>query len=944
MNTPASLAPRRAIHAARCGIVAAWVALCCLAAACSNDDGTSADGVASDVSGDDDAPALDGDAPCEDLCGPGPDTWVDTAADSVQPDPCPGSSGCACAVADDCDNGICLETPDGGRCATLCVDTCDPGFHCKQISAVGGDLVSVCVARWNRLCDPCLHSNDCAALTLSDSLCADRGDEGAFCATVCSKDADCPTGYSCASATSVEGKSASVCTRAAGSDGTPSACPCSPRARSQQALTSCVATSQVGGQAVACAGTRRCDDAHPDTAGLSPCEAAAPSTETCDGVDNDCDGVTDDGSCDDGNGCTSGVCAGTDGCVSTKLDSLPCDADANLCTDGDTCVQGVCVPGAVKSCDDGNPCTKDACAPATGCSHSDDDGAPCSDDNPCTQGDACASGGCQGGVAKVCSSGQPCVAAACNLATGQCAFSNAPTGKACDDADACTTDDACAGGVCTGLPLSSATSNGCDDGDPCTTDACNAATGCTHAGNTGPCDDGNGCTVADVCGPQGCVSGKPKDCDDSNPCTADTCAPSTGDCVHDGKPLADSPCDADGSVCTAGDACLGGSCKAGKAVVCDDLNPCTNDSCDAKTGCSYADVGSKACDDGDLCTVGDVCTKGSCSAGSPKSCDDGNPCTQDACIAANGSCSNDGAKLSGAACDADGSVCTVGDACDAGSCKAGKVKDCDDANACTNDSCDAKTGCSYAPVGSKACDDGNSCTEGDVCSGGTCKAGGPKSCDDGNPCTAEGCVQATGKCGVIAVPDGTSCGADGAACKAGACVGGCTPKAKKVCQSGNVFWQDSCGTIGDLAQECGASEFCSQASCGAGNFNGSYLVTADPDSQPMGLLGTAKFPPSLYTFTDAGGGKASTSTVWAGVTYTYSGTLTGKAFDGAGSYTEGDIFPMTHKVKVLFNFAVASPATGKQLPDTFTGYIYETIDTGILGTINLIWKVTGVRQ
>ena len=112
----------------------------------------------------------------------------------------------------------------------------------------------------------------------------------------------------------------------------------------------------------------------------------------------------------------------------------------------------------------------------------------------------------------------------------------------------------------------------------------------------------------------------------------------------------------------------------------------------------------------------------------------------------------------------------------------------------------------------------------------------------------------------------------------------------------------------------------------------------------MGALGTAKFPPSLYSFTDAGGGKASTATVWAGVTYTYSGTLTGKAFDGKGSYTEGDLITLTHNVKVLFNFAVATPATGKKLPDTFTGYIYETIDTGFFGTINLIWKVTGVRQ
>ncbi len=112
----------------------------------------------------------------------------------------------------------------------------------------------------------------------------------------------------------------------------------------------------------------------------------------------------------------------------------------------------------------------------------------------------------------------------------------------------------------------------------------------------------------------------------------------------------------------------------------------------------------------------------------------------------------------------------------------------------------------------------------------------------------------------------------------------------------------------------------------------------------MGMLGTAKFPPSLYVIKDLGSGLGSATTSWDGKDYVYSGTLKGKTLEGTGTFTEGDLFPITHKVKVLFNFAVATPASGKQLPDVFTGFVYETIETGILGTVNLIWKVTATRQ
>ena len=54
------------------------------------------------------------------------------------------------------------------------------------------------------------------------------------------------------------------------------------------------------------------------------------------------------------------------------------------------------------------------------------------------------------------------------------------------------------------------------------------------------------------------------------------------------------------------------TCHPGAAVVCDDSNLCTNDSCNSGTGCVLA-PNTNACDDGNACTTGDVCGGGSCS-------------------------------------------------------------------------------------------------------------------------------------------------------------------------------------------------------------------------------------------------------------------------------------------------------------------------------------------
>lgn len=105
------------------------------------------------------------------------------------------------------------------------------------------------------------------------------------------------------------------------------------------------------------------------------------------------------------------------------------------------------------------------------------DGSACSDDNACASG-ACVAGSC-------CESrcDQPPV---CYLAseptcdTGRCRYLAAPSGSACDDGNACTTQDQCQDGVCIGR-------SECDDGNACTQDFC-GMDGCAHASTCQPDD------------------------------------------------------------------------------------------------------------------------------------------------------------------------------------------------------------------------------------------------------------------------------------------------------------------------------------------------------------------------------------------------------------------------------------------------------------------------
>ena len=856
--------------------------------------------------------------------GPAPTDASDTAPIID----CPGGPGCTCTANADCDTALCIEVGEGKQCAAKCIDSCPAGFQC--VPAGSGDVLSICAPLYDRLCSPCADSEVCRGIGLDTAACVDYGVKGAFCGVPCVDDAICPEGYGCKAAKGVDGSVSQQCVRDPDdASSQPGLCSCSTQAVAKKASTTChIETKNDKGEVVGlCPGVRTCGEA-----GLSACIGPPPELEKCDGVDNDCDGQTDEATCEDNNGCTADACdpskatPGKEGCVHSKLDGA-CDADGSVCTEKDTCVDGICTPGKAKLCDDDNPCTLDGCDPAQGCTITDDDGAACDDDNACTQGDICKGGSCQAGKPKACGTGDPCVAGKCDLASGKCAYKNLTA--ACDDGNPCTKTDLCDGGFCGGVPVN------CDDTNPCTDDVCTAGVGCAHGPNTAPCDDGDACSKDDGCKQGSCVGLADKasaDCDDNNPCTTDGCDPKTG-CTHsnnalgcdDGNPCTqgdlcaaggcvsgtnlcgcvkdadcakqedgdpcngtlycdtvkapylckvnlktvvtcdtskDTPClstlcdskigkcgavasaagktcDADGSVCTKGDACAKGGCVAGAAVVCDDGNPCTIDACDPAKGCTHNNSAAGCDADDNLCTVGDQCQSGVCLPGKLKTCGDGNSCTTEKCAVATGKCVYT-AVSEGTPCDADGSACTAGDACKADTCAAGKPLDCDDGQFCTLDSCDKLAGCkNAAKVG--VCDDGNPCTAGDACAAGKCAPGknvcgceedadcaakedgdlcngtlicdlakAPFSCkidpktvvkcdtaEDG-PCFSNQCAAKSGNCALVAIGLGKSCD-DGDACTAGDVCGvdaakkhGCQPGKALDCDDKNVCTQDTC--------------------------------------------------------------------------------------------------------------------------------------------------------
>ncbi len=241
-----------------------------------------------------------------------------------------GQIGDICEEGDDCASGFCVAGPDGAVCSEPCFGQCPFGWDCEPVGNTAGDPMHICVDPTTNLCNPCVDDGDCNPGDATANACISFGDDGSFCGLSCGTGAHtCPDGYTCVAH---EGGGDAHPTQCMPDDG--ALCECNGLAETLALKTECFVSNDIG----SCQGWRTCS-----TAGLSDCGAAEPAEEWCNGVDDDCDGGTDEdlsgAECEITN--TWGSCAGTFVCAGG---SGYCDGQEpaeEVCNDFDDDCDGV---------------------------------------------------------------------------------------------------------------------------------------------------------------------------------------------------------------------------------------------------------------------------------------------------------------------------------------------------------------------------------------------------------------------------------------------------------------------------------------------------------------------------------------------------------------------------------------------------------------------------
>jgi len=414
---------------------------------------------------------------------------------------------------------------------------------------------------------------------------------------------------------------------------------------------------------------------------------AAADDATCDGFDDDCNGVADEDFVVTVTTCGVGACGATgartcgegrvaDSCLElapAANDDATCDGvddDCDALTDEDsvpiamTCGLGACsragllvcdFGGFVEDCQVGTPTTSEDVA----CDGVDDDCNGVTDEGFVAVPTACGTGACAGSGVTTCSSGvtgDSCAAGSGEARDEDCDGID-------DDCDEATDEDyvppvtSCGIGGCgrTGLLVCSggATRDTCLAGAPAASDVtcdgvdddCDEATDESYPGTGTACGVGR-------CASQGamrCVEGDPVDSCQPLPadctgrqCGSDGCAGSCGTCPAPAASCLSVACNGGGQCATSvnagfcyiGQACIangaanpGNDCQYCDAVLdatgwspykrgnlCgDEGNTCTSDSCDGLGTCGHPVLPDlTACNDSDAATVGDWCVSAAC--------------------------------------------------------------------------------------------------------------------------------------------------------------------------------------------------------------------------------------------------------------------------------------------------------------------------------------------
>ena len=248
--------------------------------------------------------------------------------------------GHTCTTNAGCLSKQCVPLGGGTKiCSQTCNGDCPAGSgtRCGVISGAGAPTGHFCLPLPGGLCQSCTLDSDCQS-----GACLTGSDGANYCSAACDS-ALCPVGFGCEATPKGQRcvPDAGTCTCGAGNKGK---------------SWGCSLENQYG----SCNGVQSCA-----FNGWSLCNATPASAELCDGLDNNCDGKTDETFPGLGQPCGLGVCAGGKYlCGSDKTKPL-----YTCSTDGKKAKKETCFDDLDNDC---NGVTDDGCPPKD----TDGDGTP----------------------------------------------------------------------------------------------------------------------------------------------------------------------------------------------------------------------------------------------------------------------------------------------------------------------------------------------------------------------------------------------------------------------------------------------------------------------------------------------------------------------------------------------------------------------------------------